>query len=277
MATPITAPLPWRPSLLYLASAACHVVAVLAVLAAPASWPWALAAVALNHLFITAQGLWPRSRWLGENIVHLPAAAVARREVCITIDDGPDRQVTPAVLDLLDAHGAKATFFCIAERAAAHPDLCREIVRRGHGIENHSHSHSHRFSLLGAGGFARELGQAQDTLRDVTGRAPRFFRAPAGLRNPMLTPVLRRMGLRLVSWTRRGYDTVQNDPARVLAKLTRRLSAGDILLLHDGNAARAPNGRPVVLEVLPELLSLIERRGLHPVTLAHAMPDEASA
>ena len=204
----------------------------------PPAWPWALGAVGANHLVLTGGGLWPRSRWLGRNWTRLPAAAAARQEIAITIDDGPDPEVTPAVLDLLDAHKARATFFVIASAAARHPALCREIVRRGHSVQNHSDRHSHTFSLLGPRGLAREIGAAQARLADLVGVAPRFFRAPAGLRNPLLAPVLERLDLELVSWTRRGFDTVRREPAGVLARLCDGLGAGDILLLHDGNAAR---------------------------------------
>ena len=261
--------------LLLKASVACHVGAGAAVLAAPGLWPWALGSVALDHALITATGLWPRSTWLGPNLRRLPHASAARGEVSITIDDGPNPAITPAVLDQLDAAGARATFFCIARHAQAHPQLCREIVRRGHSVQNHSHHHSHTFSLLGPRAFAREIAQAQEALSQITGQRPRFFRAPAGLRNPFLAPVLHALDLQLVSWTRRGFDTVRGAPAGVLARLTRELAAGDILLLHDGRCAQAPSGRPVVLEVLPELLRRFEQAGLRAVTLAEATRAEA--
>ena len=270
-------PLPWRPALLAKASAACHLGAGVAVVAMPGAWPWALGAVAVNHLLITASSLTPRSPWLGDNIVRLPAASTQRLELSITLDDGPDPAVTPAVLDVLDAHAARATFFCIAENARQHPALCREITRRGHSVQNHTQRHSHSFAFLGMGGFAGEIGRAQATLADITGQVPQFFRAPAGLRNPLLAPVLQRLELQLVSWTRRGFDTVQRQPTRVLERLTRGLGAGDILLLHDGNAARAPNGQPVVLQVLPELLQRARQLGLRTVTLPDAFNPEPGA
>ena len=265
-------PARWRAPLLVKASVACHLGAGAVAVAQPVLWPWALGLVVANHALLSATGLWPRSTWLGDNMRRLPAPARARREVSITIDDGPDPAVTPAVLDQLDAHAAKATFFCIAQRATQHPALCREIVRRGHSVQNHSYQHRHNFSMLGPRGFAREITQAQDTLAQITGVAPRFFRAPAGLRNPFLDPVLQRLNLHLVSWTRRGFDTVHRDPERVLASLTKDLAAGDILLLHDGNAAFAPSGKPVVLEVLPRLLRRFDAEGLHAVTLPDAVP-----
>lgn len=262
------APSPW-PTYAK-ASVACHAGAALAALAMPSQWPWALGAVAMNHAVLTGAGLWPRSTWLGSNWTRLPAASIARGEVSITIDDGPDPEVTPAVLDLLDGRGASATFFCIADRAARHPALCREIERRGHSVQNHSDRHSHAFSLLGPTGLRREIAAAQQRLAEIGGTAPRFFRAPAGLRNPLLAPVLQRLDLQLVSWTRRGFDTRRRDADGVLRRLGRGLGAGDILLLHDGNAARTEAGRPVLLEVLPALLDLVRHAGLRAVTLPAA-------
>lgn len=265
---------PWPP--LVQASAALHAgAAALAVL--PGLWPFALGAVLANQAVLTAAGLWPRSALLGPNVRRLPALSVPRGAIAITIDDGPDPRVTPRVLDQLDAAGARATFFCIAARAAAQPALLREIVRRGHAVQNHSHAHSHRFALLGPGGLAAEIGRAQAVLADLSGRLPHCFRAPAGLRNPLLDPVLHRLDLHLVSWTRRGFDTREPNPARVLQRLARQLAAGDILLLHDGNARVGASGQPVILEVLPALLQRCREAGLHTVTLDEALPRRRAA
>ena len=253
------------------ASIAWHALALAAAFLVPGAAVWALGAIVLNHLLITIAALMPRSTLLGRNVSRLPAAAVARGEIAITIDDGPNPEVTPAVLDLLDAAGQKATFFCIAERVAQYPELAREIVARGHSIQNHTARHRHNFSLLGPRAYAKEIGRAQEILKQATGKAPTCFRAPAGFRNPFLAPVLHRLGLSLVSWTRRGFDTREADAARVLERLTRGLAAGDILLLHDGNVARSAAGRPVVLEVLPLLLAQLQALGLRSVSLPQAM------
>lgn len=262
----------WHSTPLVRTSVVLHLVALVAVLADTGRWwPWALAAVVANHLLIAAVGLWPRSQWLGPNWTRLPAAATARREIALTIDDGPDPLITPQVLDVLDRYAVKATFFCVGVKAAAHPALCREIVRRGHSVENHSQHHRHHFSLMGTGGMTLELQAAQDTLEAITGQRPQFFRAPAGLRNPFLDPVLARLDLRLASWSARGFDTRVGDAGRVSASLLRGLKAGAILLLHDGNAARTAAGIPVILEVLPVVLEAAASARLRPVTLPQAL------
>jgi len=259
------------------ASLAWHAGAAGVAIVAPQTWPWALGAVAANHALLTAGGLLPRSRWLGSNWTRLPAASAARHEVAITLDDGPDPEVTPAVLDILDRHGARATFFCIAARARAHAALCREIVARGHSVQNHSNGHAHNFSLLGPKAIAREIATAQDAIADLCGEVPRYFRAPAGLRNPFLAPVLQRLDLQLVSWTRRGLDTVRRDADAVLARLVRNLRGGDILVAHDGHAARTAAGVPVVVAALPALLDRLAALGLVAVTLPEAARADAGA
>jgi peptidoglycan/xylan/chitin deacetylase (PgdA/CDA1 family) len=261
----------WRPSPLVRASVALHAGAVVLTVLRSHLWPWTLGAVIADQLLLTGLGLWPRSSGLGANLTRLPAAAAARGEVAITIDDGPDPEVTPRVLSILAEHRARATFFCIGERAERFPDCVHDCAAAGHAIENHSYRHGHNFSLLGPGRMGRDIARAQQVLSQLSGSAPRFFRAPAGLRNPWLDPALQRQGLLLASWTRRGFDTVSTDASTVLARLTRNLAAGDIVLLHDGHAARNAAGMPLVLEVLPRLLAAIRQCALHPVTLREAL------
>jgi peptidoglycan/xylan/chitin deacetylase (PgdA/CDA1 family) len=261
----------WQLKLLIRASIVLHLLAVITLITEPGQWRWAVGAVLANHAVLALLGLWPRSHWLGPNWTRLPATATARNEIALTIDDGPDPIVTPQVLDLLDRYAAQATFFCIGDKAERYPDLCGEIVRRGHAVENHSQHHRHHFSLLGPAGFRRELQTAQDTLTRITGQRPVFFRAPAGLRNPFLDPELALLGLRLASWSVRGFDTRIGDAERVSKRLLRGLRAGAILLLHDGNVARTRDGIPVILEVLPMVLASATAADLQFVTLRHTL------
>lgn len=255
----------WRPAPAIRLSILLHVAGVILLAADPPAWPWVAGLLIGNHFALSVAVLFPRGRVLGPNLVRLPAPAARRREVCLTFDDGPTPDATPRVLDLLDRFHAKATFFCIGENAAAHPELVKEIVRRGHSVENHSYRHRHTFAFHGLPRLRREVDSAQAAITAIAGRSPQFFRAPAGFRSPLLDPVLATRGLRYVSWTRRGFDTIRGNPTRVLRRLTRGLAAGDVLLLHDTG--------PVVLEVLPKLLEEITARGLKPVSLAAACGD----
>lgn len=262
----------WRPTPLLATSLALHGAGLVTAAASPGLLPAVAALLLADHLAVTAAGLWPRSTLLGPNLrdLHRDGGGEERRRVALTFDDGPDPEVTPRVLDLLDAHGARASFFCIGARVGAHPELAAEIARRGHRVENHSHRHLRRFSVLGPSGQAREIDRAQEAIAAATGRPPRLFRPPAGLRNALLEPILARRGLWLASWTRRGFDTVRRHPVRILDALTPdpEGTRGEILMLHDGGAARTAGGRPVVLEVLPALLERLDRAGLRPVPLA---------
>jgi len=257
----------YRPPVLLAGSIGLHAAGLLALAAAPQQWPTVAGALVANHVVLGAASLWPRSRWVGPNLVRLPGDAARRSEVALTFDDGPDPDVTPRVLDLLAGAGARATFFCIGRRAETYRDLTAEIVRRGHRIENHSHTHPHLFACYPWGALRREVERAQEAIGETAGRRPHFFRAPAGLRNPLLDGVLHRTGLRLVSWTRRGFDAVGRDPEAVARRLLHGLAAGDILLLHDGSTLRERGGNRQVLEILPRVLDALAARGLRSVPI----------
>jgi peptidoglycan-N-acetylglucosamine deacetylase len=201
-------------------------------------------------------------------MVRLSPAAAARGEVALSFDDGPDPAVTPKVLQVLDQYGVKASFFCIGKRAIACPGIVAETAARGHRVENHSFSHSHAFGFYGVKSLASDIHRSQEALEKITGCRPSLLRAPAGIRNLWLDPVLTQLDLTLVSWTRRGFDTVCRQPQTITQRLIQGLAAGDILLLHDGSSCRDVHGRPVVLEVLPRLIEAIAAKGLAPVPIA---------
>ena len=199
-------------------------------------WPVGLACLVASHAPFWWGVLWPQSRLYSPVLTRLPLADGDRR-VWLTIDDGPSEQ-TRALLDLLEAHGAKATFFLVGDRAAQRPDDVREIARRGHGIGNHSASHPQAwFWALGPRRMGREIARTQDTLRGITGTAPQWFRAVVGMANPFVSAPLKRLGLARVAWNARGYDGVGAAPDDVVARIAARLAPGAIVLLHEGGAA----------------------------------------
>ncbi|MFZ5636444.1 MAG: polysaccharide deacetylase family protein [Pseudomonadota bacterium] len=238
----------------------------------PHAWLWALAvsqaavaavwwrwgwAYGLPLLLASHAPFWwgtfvPRSRLFGPAIDRIPTD---RREAWLTIDDGPSDD-TLALLDLLDAHDARATFFLVGERAARRPDLVREILRRGHAIGNHSATHPAAwFWALGPRRMAREIGEAQRILEEIAGSPPRWFRAVVGMSNPFVHAALKAHGLARAAWSARGFDAIAADPATVVARIERRLAPGAIVLLHEG----AAHGRNV--EIVRLLLQRLDALG----------------
>lgn len=262
-----------RASPLLKASLGVHA-ASLAALAVDPSLGLPVAATLIgNHALLGVAGLHMKGSWLGPNATRFSTAA---SEVALTFDDGPDPDVTPRVLDMLAAAGQRATFFCIGTKAEQHPAIVRAVHERGHGVENHTYRHLNSFSLVGPTTMRREVARNQSVLADLTGQAPSCFRAPAGIQNPWLSNILADEGLRLVSWTRRGLDTISDDAQRVTARLVGHgLRAGDILLLHDRRAGGNPE-EPVVLRSLPMLLHALTQAGLRSVPLGPALATPAA-
>ena len=224
-------------------------------------WRIGLPLLLASHAVCLWGVLAPGSRLFGPVLTRLPGAGV-----WLTIDDGPSDD-TRALLDLLDAHGAKATFFLVGERAAARPELVREIAARGHGIGNHSQTHPQaRFWALGPARMRQEIEACQHTLTAISGRAPVWFRAVVGHANPFVHAPLRDAGLARVAWSARGFDAVKPDVESVVAAIDADLVPGAIVLLHEG----ARHGRN--LEMIQRVLARMQEKGLRAV-----LPDTGSA
>jgi len=178
----------------------------------------------------------------------------AVKAIALTFDDGPSES-TPALLDLLDRHGAKATFFQVGRNVERLPDVAREVSRRGHETGNHTWSHR----MLVRGGAEEEVSRAQDLLARVHGVPPRLFRAPYGVRWFGLQSTLARHGLASVMWTTIGRDWTLTG-GEVARRLERGIGPGAILCLHDGRELTPrPDIRATVQAVeaiLPGLASI---------------------
>jgi peptidoglycan-N-acetylglucosamine deacetylase len=258
----------FRPTATLWLSTALHAGVAATLAARPAWWTLGVPLLFADHVLLAILAVTPRSRALGPNLRRLPSAADGT--VALTFDDGPDPEVTPRVLELLEERGHRGTFFCIGQRAESAPALVADIAARGHRVENHTHRHSNLFSFYAPGALRREIGTAQQVLQHLSGAPPRYLRAPAGVRSPWLEPVLASLGLHLASWTRRGFDTVAADAGRVHRRLTAGLTAGDILVLHD---RRLADGRPgPVLEALPRVLDTLGQHGLRSIPLPDPEP-----
>lgn len=214
-------------------------------------WAWGLALMLATHALFIVPVFLPNSRFYAPVVSALEAPGV-----WLTIDDGPGPQ-TPAVLELLARYDAKATFFMVGERAAAAPELVRQVLEQGHSIGNHSHTHPQAsFWRLGPAAMAGQIGQAQQALGAIIGEPPRLYRSVVGMTNPFVAPALNQHRLVRVGWSARGFDGVGCTPDQVLRRLAPGLVPGAIVLLHEG-AAHGHN-----LAILEAVLQALQQRGL---------------
>ncbi|MGI8603117.1 MAG: polysaccharide deacetylase family protein [Verrucomicrobiales bacterium] len=220
-------------------------------------WVAGLLVVVGGHGCALIATLYPYCHWWGPQLTKF---ATDRSEVWLTIDDGPDPRDTPVILEALAECGARATFFVIGEKARRHPDLIDSMLAQGHTVQNHTLTHPHlHFWRLGPNALAREVLDGAEQVRSITGQSPALFRAPAGMKNCFLHPLLRRQSLHLVGWTVRGLDGVDTNPEAIVARIIRGVRPGAIILMHEGN--RGKDGRSIAAQCIPRVLAELTRRG----------------
>lgn len=201
-----------------------------------------------------------RTSWGYPLTTRLPLDA--GNAIALTFDDGPHPDTTPELLDILAEYDAKATFFFVAERAKAYPELARRTVEAGHTIGCHGLRHR---SMVGQGTATvrNELEEAERMLEDAARRklSRRLLRPPHGFKTPALCRTAIAEGWTLVSWSvdPRDYDPVS--PRALTESLNAQLTAGDIVLLHERPAIRTAN------EALPGILRLCRNRGFRAIAL----------
>ena len=155
--------------------------------------------------------------------------------VVLTFDDGPHPEGTPAVLEVLAAADARAMFFVVGEQVQRRPGLAAEIVDQGHVIALHAFRHQLQLRL-GAREVEADIARGAATIYEATGVEPHWHRPPYGIYSPVGLRATRAAGLKPLLWSKWGKDWRKfTTPARIAARSTRGLSAGDVVLLHDAD------------------------------------------
>jgi len=262
---------PWARVLFGAAVAGALAALVATIAGHDVPW-WAIAADALALVAAIGAGVFLLGSGLFARPILAVAPARARDRLAITFDDGPDATHTPPLLELLERAGHRATFFVIGKRAEAAPELLAEIVRRGHGLGNHSYAHAYTTPFVHPTRLAADLANAQEVMARAGARV-RFFRPPIGLLSPRVAEAARRIGLTIVGWSATARDGRASTTAETAAaRLAAAARPGAILVLHDcvERGARTP----VAAAALPLLLEALAARGLRSVTLDELISDE---
>src|SRR5262249_28463562 len=149
---------------------------------------WKIAVPTLSAAGLAAWGAFhPASQLFGATLRRID------RGCALTFDDGPNPEVTPRLLSLLERHNVPATFFLLAKYVRAYPDLAREISARKHRIGNHTYTHPSLVFMTRAQ-IQDELKRCEDALFSATGRRSDRVRPPFGFRGPQFDSAARQMG-----------------------------------------------------------------------------------
>ena len=264
--------MPLARALLYAASLGLLVLTGRAVLIAPPSVAFAVTAL-LAYMGLVLAGVFQiRLRMFTDAVVRGPIDA---RGVALTFDDGPDPKTTPRVLRALEEANARATFFVIAKKAEEHPELVREILRRGHEVGLHSYAHDRLFALRSEARVRADLERGADVLEGLTGQRPLFFRPPIGHTNPIIARVADALDLVTVGWSVSARDGLASAvPRSIVNRVRRGLADGAIVLMHD--ASERGSHVPAGVIALPEVLKAAYEQQLPVVTLGSGLEESAS-
>ncbi|WP_339610662.1 polysaccharide deacetylase family protein [uncultured Planktosalinus sp.] len=179
-------------------------------------------------------------------------------KIALTFDDGP-HPITLSVLELLEKHGAKATFFCIGRQIEKYPHIFQKIIDNGHTVANHSYSHSNNFGFFSSKRVKNELDKTDALIKKQAGKKPTFFRPPFGVTNLHIKKALQKTKHHAIGWNVRSLDTAIESEKAILKRIKARLKPGSIVLLHDTSKKTA--------NVLEQLLIYIKNEKFEAVTV----------
>jgi peptidoglycan/xylan/chitin deacetylase (PgdA/CDA1 family) len=211
--------------------------------------------------------MWPTSQVYGRTFTGLEASS---RLLALTYDDGPNDPWTFRLLEVLDRHQVKATFFLIGRFVQQRPDIARALVNAGHAIGSHTWDHPNLIFCSSAE-VRRQLEQTQKAILDATGVEARLFRPPFGGRRPASLRVARSLGLQPVMWNVTCYDWKAKSPDEIAGHAKRQIGGGNVILLHDGEFHRIGVDRRRSIEASDRILTQYQGEGYEFVTIPEMM------
>lgn len=177
-------------------------------------------------------------------------------KIAFTFDDGPDPEVTPKVLEVLEEEGVKAAFFTIGRNVVAHPELVKQIDAAGHVVGNHTYNHAYVFNDRAA---TKQVTEGQQAIKDVIGKTAAYFRPPFGVMNPKIANAIKNENCSVVGWDLRSQDGRIRTKEATVNRVKNHLKSSTLLLFHDTN--------PTTPEALREIIHLCRKNGMEIVSL----------
>ena len=154
-------------------------------------------------------------------------------KIALSFDDGPRKEITPRVLEVLKKHGIKAGFFLVGKRVEENKELLTAILGDGHIVGNHSYSHKNTYGFFGSHKVLKDLQNTEAVIYRESGKRIRLFRPPFGVSNPNIAWAARKLDYVVVGWSIRSLDTMRKDRQKTINRVNRRLKAGSLILFHD--------------------------------------------
>jgi peptidoglycan/xylan/chitin deacetylase (PgdA/CDA1 family) len=188
--------------------------------------------------------------------------------VALTFDDGPNEPYTSEILDILDAHGIKATFFVIGKNVELDPETAERMIAEGHVLGNHSYSHNANHALTEYG--AKDLVVAEKAIFDTVGVMPHIYRPPHGKKSPWELEQVEKQGMIEVTWSVSTGELNSPSPPSVAQKIVKETHPGDIILLHDGYGTShncSKSDKSLTVETLPLIIEKLQAEGYRFVTV----------
>jgi peptidoglycan/xylan/chitin deacetylase (PgdA/CDA1 family) len=207
----------------------------------------------LSHLFYSSASIHSQAY-----IKTLCKGKTNEKKIAITFDDGPNSEITPKVLEILDQFNVKATFFCIGENIENNKDLLKIIDNKGHLIGNHTWSHDYWFDLFSSKKMNADIEKTSGLIFEIIHKKVKLFRPPYGITNPNLKKAIVDLNFKTIGWSLRSFDTIIK-PQKTIKRLKRKLKSGDIILLHDN--------RENIIEILTLFLDYAKNEGYEIIPL----------
>jgi peptidoglycan/xylan/chitin deacetylase (PgdA/CDA1 family) len=228
------------------------------------------AAVAAAASAAGYQTMAPSGQWYGRTF---RGAKPPSRKIALTYDDGPNDPYTPQLLEVLNKHGVRATFFLIGRFVVQRPRIVRDLVAAGNVVGNHTFTHPQLIFETSVQVRA-QLSACDQAITDAVGEHSNLFRPPYGGRRPAVLRIARELAMEPVMWSAIGYDWLEaTTPERIEHNVAKSIRGGGVIVLHDGSHKQLGTDRSKTVAATDRLITRYKAEGYEFVTIPELMQE----